>query len=317
MESYRILSGMLADLKLGKQYDGMLYLADARRNLQRIQSHHHVELELNLVVQGAITYVLNGRRFTFSARTLLWLFPQQEHQLVARTDDARFYVAAFKPSLIRRSCHLAAYQGLKLKPREEDSILSTALDPKAFELVCRVMDSLMQGSLDSDVLNREAGFCPASSFRFEHHHPDALNAGMRYLLLLCWDCQQKGNSTHGAVALHPAVHRSLNLLSEDDTGQDLAGLAKACGVSKSYLSRIFHRQIGVALNEYRNTLRLARFFEEYRQPQKKTIADAVYAAGFGSYAQFYKVFSQAYGCGPRECLVPHGSHGGRGKSARR
>jgi quercetin dioxygenase-like cupin family protein len=79
---------VLADLKLGKNYDGLLYLAEATRNLQRIQSHHHVELELNLVIQGTITYVMNGRRFTFSPRTLLWLFPQQEHQLVARSDDA-------------------------------------------------------------------------------------------------------------------------------------------------------------------------------------------------------------------------------------
>lgn len=308
---------MLADLKLGKQYDGLLYLADARRNLQRIQSHHHVELELNLVVQGTITYVMNGRRFTFSPRTLLWLFPQQDHQLVARSDDALFYVAAFKPSLIRRSCHIADYQGLKHRPKEEENILSTALDPQAFELICRVMDSLMQGSLDSDVLNREAGFGPASGFRFEHHNPDALNAGMRYLLLHCWDCQRKGSSTGGAVALHPAVHRSLGLLSEDDVGQDLGELAKACGVSKSYLSRIFHRQIGVALNEYRNTLRLTRFFEEYRQPQKKTIAAAVYAAGFGSYAQFYKVFSQAYGCGPRECLTPRSSNAANHKDALR
>jgi methylphosphotriester-DNA--protein-cysteine methyltransferase len=296
---------VLADLKLGKEYDGLLYLAEATRNLQRIQSHHHVELELNLVLQGTITYVMNGRRFTFSPRTLLWLFPQQVHQLVARSDDARFYVAAFKPSLIRRSCHIAAYQGLKRGPKDQDEILSTVLDPKAFDLVCRVMESLMRGSLDSDVLNREAGFGPASNFRFAHHDPDALNAGMRYLLLLCWDYQHHGGSTRDVIALHPAVHRSLKLLSEDDNGQDLDALARACGVSKSYLSRMFHRQIGVALNEYRNSLRLARFFEEYQQPPKKTIAGAVYAAGFGSYAQFYKVFSQAYGCGPRECLAAH------------
>jgi methylphosphotriester-DNA--protein-cysteine methyltransferase len=294
---------VLADLKLGRDYDGLLYLAEAARNLQRIQSHHHVELELNLVVQGTITYVMNGRRFTFSPRTLLWFFPQQEHQLVARSDNARFYVAAFKPSLIRRSCHLAAYEDLKHKPRQGENILNTVLDPKAFDLVCRVMGSLMQGSLDSDVLNREAGYGPASSFRFEHHNPDALNAGIRYLLLLCWDYQRRGSSTRDAVALHPAVHRSLKLLSEDDSGQDLGALARGCGVSKSYLSRMFHRQIGVALTDYRNTLRLARFFEEYRQPEKNTIAGAVYAAGFGSYAQFYKIFAQAYGCGPRECLA--------------
>ena len=307
---------MLADLKLGREYDGLLYLAEATRNLQRIQSHHHAELELNLLVRGTITYVMNGRRFTFSPRTLLWLFPQQEHQLVARSDNARFYVAAFKPSLIRRSCHIAAYQGLKRKPKDEDEILSTVLDPGAFDLICRVMESLMRGSLDSDVLNREAGFGAASSFRFEHHDPDALNAGMRYLLLLCWDYQLNGNSTRDAVALHPAVRRSLKLLSEDDAGQQLATLARACGVSKSFLSRIFHRQIGVALNQYRNSLRLARFFEEYRQQGRKTIAGAVYAAGFGSYAQFYKIFAQAYGRGPRECLAARSSRSTRNANHR-
>jgi hypothetical protein len=29
----------------------------------------------------------------------------------------------------------------------------------------------------------------------------------------------------------------------------------------------------------------------------------MYAAGFGSYAQFYKIFTQVYGCGPRACLA--------------
>jgi methylphosphotriester-DNA--protein-cysteine methyltransferase len=30
--------------------------------------------------------------------------------------------------------------------------------------------------------------------------------------------------------------------------------------------------------------------------------EAVYAAGFGSYPQFYKVFAEIYGQGPRACL---------------
>jgi AraC-like DNA-binding protein len=42
--------------------------------------------------------------------------------------------------------------------------------------------------------------------------------------------------------------------------------------------------------------------EYYRQPEQKTITEAVYAAGFGSYAQFHRVFTQEYGRGPRECL---------------
>jgi methylphosphotriester-DNA--protein-cysteine methyltransferase len=79
-------------------------------------------------------------------------------------------------------------------------------------------------------------------------------------------------------------------------------LAKACSVSKSYLCRKFHQQIGVSFTRYRNSLRLSRFFEQYHRTDQMTITEAVYAAGFGSYVQFYKVFSQVYGRGPRSCL---------------
>lgn len=293
---------MQVDLKLGGDYDGLLYLAESTRNLQRIEPHHHAELELNLVIQGTITYVMNGCRFTFSPRTILWLFPEQEHQLVDRSDNARFYVVAFKPSLIDKSCHTTAYEGLRRAPDQGNQILSAVLDPKSFDLVCKILDSLMQGSLDADLLNREAGFGPASNFHFAHQDPDGLNAGLHYLLLLCWRKLLSGQAARDAVALHPAVRRALKLLSEDENERDLTELAKACGTSKSHLSRTFHHQIGVPLNRYRNSLRLTRFFEHYRQDDQPTLSEAVYAAGFGSYAQFYKVFTQAYGCGPRKCL---------------
>ncbi len=293
---------MLANLKLRRIYDGFLYFAESTRNLQKLQVHHHRELELNLVVQGTITYVVGSRRFTFSQRTMLWLFPQQQHQMVDRSDNAQFYVAVFKPSVINRYCRKAAYEGLRPDAPGDDGVLSTVLRPESFDLIRKTMDSLMQGSLDSDLLNREAGFGPASDFRFEHNDPDALNAGLHYLLLLCWRSQLTGKATRDAISLHPVVRRALKLLSEGHAGQNLDELARDCGASKSYLSRTFHRQIGVPLNRYRNSLRLSRFLDQYQQPDRKTMTQAVYAAGFGSYAQFYKVFSQAYGRGPRECL---------------
>lgn len=295
---------MLADLKLRRAYDGFLYLAESTRNPQMLQGHHHLELELNLVVQGTITYVVSGRRFTFSPRTLLWLFPHQEHQMVDRSDNAQFYVAVFKPSVVRRYCRTSPYEGLKRETIAQEGVLNTVLRPKAFILVRETMDSLMQGALDSDLLNREAGYGPESDFRFEHSDPNALNAGLHYLLLLCWRNQLEGKTTHDAVSLHPVVRRALKLLSEGGSEQSLDELAKSCGASKSYLSRIFHRQIGVPLNRYRNSLRLSRFFEHYQHPDRKTITQSVYSAGFGSYAQFFKVFSQAYGRSPRECLRP-------------
>jgi AraC-like DNA-binding protein len=293
---------MLENLKLGGRYDGFIYLAESARNPPTIKSHHHVELELNLVIRGSISYVLGERRFTFGRRTLLWLFPSQEHQLVDRTSDSENYVAVFKPGLIARSCRSAIYEGLKRDTAEVDGVLHTVLSPETFDLVRSTMDGLMEAAPDSDVLNREAGFGVNSDFRYDHGDPDGLNAGLHHLLLLCWRCQCAGKTTDGAVALHSSVLGALELLSNGDEKLSLGTLARKCGASEAHLSRLFTRQIGLPISRYRNSVRLRRFHECYRQPGQKTITEAVYAAGFGSYAQFHRVFTQAYGRGPRESL---------------
>jgi AraC-like DNA-binding protein len=303
---------MLEDLKLSPRYDGFLFLAESARNPPALRPHTHVELELNLVVNGTITYVVGGRRFAFPKRTLLWMYPAQEHQLVDRTADAQYYVAVFKPAMIRRACRGEAYAGLKRAAPEPsgeepagaggEHVLHTELPPDDFDLLRRTMDAIVEDGLDPDLLNREAGFGVGSDFRFEHNDPDWLNAGLRHLLLLAWR-QQRGRAGKArAVALHPAVRRALTLLGEVRWDGEMRELARRCGVSEAYLSRVFARQVGVPLTRYRSSVRLAEFWKRYRGPERRTIAEAVYAAGFGSYAQFYKVFVQAYGRGPRELL---------------
>jgi AraC-like DNA-binding protein len=192
---------------------------------------------------------------------------------------------------------------LRRKRTENNGVLHTTLEPDLFDLIRKTMDSLMQGSLDPDVLNREAGFGVDSDFCFEHGDPDGLNAGLHHLLLLCWRFQRDGMASGRQVKLHPSVQKALEVLSESKWEHDLKHLARHCGVSQAYLSRKFSRQIGVPLNRYRNFLRLSRFWTYYRNPKPKTLTEAVYAAGFGSYAQFYKIFTQAYGRGPRSCLA--------------
>lgn len=289
---------MLEDLKIAPRYDGFLFLAESARNPPVLRSHRHVELELNLVVEGEITYVVRGQRFTFGKRSLLWMFPAQEHQLVDRTADAQYYVAVFKPGLIHQACSGERYEALKSSNVEGGGVLHTRLAPAAFDLVKRTMETLMIGAPDADLLNREAGFGVASDFSFEHGDPDALNAGLRHLLLLCWRYQQAGGSVDSAVVLHPSVVKALGLLGNGAWDGSLAELARHCGVSEAYLSRVFARQMGVSLGRYRNSVRLGKFLELCRQPGHKTMLEAAYAAGFGSYAQFYKVFVQTYGTGP-------------------
>jgi AraC-like DNA-binding protein len=209
----------------------------------------------------------------------------------------------FKPTLIERSCRTPAYQGLKRAGRGMQSVLHTRLEPDAFDLVRKAMDAIMHGSIDPDLLNREGGYGASSSFSFRHNDPDGLNAGLHFLLLLGWRSRESGRVVDPPTPLHPCVKRALAVLSRHDANQPLPALARQCGVSESHLSRIFHRQIGVPLTRYRNSLRLARFWEVYRVGDQKNLSEAVYEAGFGSYARFYKVFVQHYGTGPRASLA--------------
>lgn len=293
---------MREDLKISPQYDGFLFLAEAVRNPPILRPHHHVELELNVVARGEITYVVGHRRYTFGQRSLLWMFPSVEHQLVDRSPDAEYYVAVFKPGMIQRACTGPRYQPLKEDRHPEDPVPCTVLDPESFGLLCREMESLMEEGIDAEVLNREAGFGLSPEFSFRHGDPDWLNAGLHHLLLFSWRLQSSRPSGLPHGALHPGVRRALDRLADPDHPGDLKTLEKDCGVSAAYLSRIFHRQLGVSLSAYRRSLRMERFWEIYHRDSGVGLLQAVYTAGFGSYAQFFRDFTKAYGAGPRNLL---------------
>jgi transcriptional regulator GlxA family with amidase domain len=76
-------------------------------------------------------------------------------------------------------------------------------------------------------------------------------------------------------------------------------LAQRFRVSAGHLARTFKAEVGTSLVEYRNRLRLARFFAAMQTGQP-SVLEAAIQAGFGSYAQFLRVHRQLTGLAPRE-----------------
>ena len=66
-------------------------------------------------------------------------------------------------------------------------------------------------------------------------------------------------------------------------------IASALDISLSRLSRVFKAEMGMSLVEYRNRARLDRF-DVLLQKGHSNLLEAALAAGFGSYAQFHRVF---------------------------
>lgn len=235
-------------------------------------------------------------------RSLLWLFPSQEHRLVYRTADVSYYVAVFKPCLIRACCHLPRYA--ELAQREAHEVHQAILDPGTFAFIRTTMDSLMEEAPDVDLLNRETGFGVGSDFRFRHGDPDFLNAGLHFLLITCWRHHIRLRRKHHPAMLHPAVSRALDLLcgSAEASELDLVRLARLSGASPAHLSRLFKKQVGVSISHYRNSVRLGRFLQRMQAQPRPTLMQAMVEAGFGSYAQFHRVYCDSFGEAPGRSL---------------
>jgi AraC-like DNA-binding protein len=124
------------------------------------------------------------------------------------------------------------------------------------------------------------------------------NLGLSYLLLRAWHDFLDSDDIVGGVDVHPAVDRAARLLHADPDVGSLAELARTVGLSPSHLSRLFTNQVGLSISRFRNQQRLQRFVRLYGNGRRATALAAAHQAGFGSYAQFYRVVRQETGHNP-------------------
>src|SRR5436190_16825532 len=101
----------------------------------------------------------------------------------------------------------------------------------------------------------------------------------------------------GLSAPHPAVTKAARMLA-DDPSQSGGELAATLEVSAGRFARVFKQEMGVSLVRYRNQLRLERFVK-IMDAGRSSMLEAARSAGFGSYAQFHRVFHALRGTTPR------------------
>lgn len=247
--------------------------AEVRR--ARLYYHRHPELELNLVTQGSGTYLVGSRLVPIRRQSLLWLFPGQDHCQVRRSADLRFIIIVVRPDLLRSLAGSPA------------AVLAQDDPPGQW---CRTLPLAEARGLQHLALElageEDAGM---------------VNAGLAWLLQRCWRAFQAAQDVPAPQDLHPAVAEAARRLGDAQGGRtcSAAALAAGLGLSADHLGRLFRRQLGLSLPEYRNQRCLDRFLDLIEADPQANLLRAALDAGFGSYAQFHRVFRRAMGVSPQ------------------
>lgn len=272
---------MQVDLRLDPALHGSVEWHDARRRpLIDPRLHRHRELECNLVLRGWGWYLSAGRRYDLEAGALVWLFPDEEHMIFEQSDDFAMWVCVFTPALIEAQAD--ALPGLH-DGRDPAGRYIHLLRPRDRVQLDRLCSCLSAPDLPTP----------------------ARNTGLAWLLVSAWRAFAQATAAVDRTRVHPVVARVATWLQAGDDRRQ-GELAEAAGVSAAWLSRTFKREMGLPLTEFRMRQRLQRFVDLMTDVDPPTITDAVYAAGWGSYAQFHKDFVRVTGSAPRTWLAQHG-----------
>lgn len=256
-------------LAIASERDGNVW---RHRGSSGARWHRHAELEVNLCVAGHAQYLIGERRFALSRRSLLWLFPAQNHLLIETSPDFEMWIVVWKPGLIRAICRGESSQSLKGQTPDKTWIArlqngdTTRLE-RAFENVAQLSDL------------------------------DHFNAGLGFLLMECHAVWRSGDEVLAGRAVHPCVENAARILR--DEALDVPQLAHRIGLSPGRLSRLFRAQIGVSVSQFRTQMALERFVRLY-DGRNFSLTQAAIEAGFGSYAQFHRVFVAQQGCSPAQ-----------------
>ncbi|MBE7462600.1 MAG: AraC family transcriptional regulator [Planctomycetes bacterium] len=240
--------------------------------------HRHDELEFNLVTRGSAQYLFRDRRSDVRRHSLVWLFPGQEHILLKRSPGFEMWIFVIRPNWLK----------LHVRTRETKPLL--AFDPPGSH--CRPLAPAAAQNLVA-LMQR---------VREARHEVDRYNAALPHVLHEAWAAYRAAPEDAAADGLHPAVEQAAFLLREEAAEWDVVQLARRVGLSPNRLSRLFKRQLGQSLTDFRNRRRLERFDALYGDGASRSLIEAALAAGFGSYPQFHRVFKQTYGRGPRAWL---------------
>ncbi len=252
--------------------------------LKEVEVHHHDFYEVNFLVSGDVTYVVESRVYHVKPGQMLIINPRELHQVYIKPDAAPYerYMLWVAPSLLQGLSSLQTdlcrcfdmtrphYDNLLHVPAEQRRII-----PALFEALVEAQAKVTYGS---DLLQRNL---------------------LTELMIHVNRLADLPSDNSADSKDNTMVARVIDYINEHyQESLSLDQLAEQFFVSKYHLSHEFTRQMGTGIYQYIQKKRLLIARQLILGGQKPTEVFA--PCGFGDYAAFFRAFKKIYGISPRD-----------------
>jgi AraC-like DNA-binding protein len=255
----------------------------------------HNEIELNLLLNGTLTYLFGGARVTIRAESLSAFWAAIPHQVLgpnAVRTEAEYYVVTIP---------LTGFLQLKLPDRLVQPILQGQFvcepDEEQFPSDCQRFEQWVQDLGADEPDRRRAAFLEMEARllrlarRLPPHEPGFHKARVRPATL-----NESRLTKAEQMARHIAQHYTDPLSVEK--------ISRSVGLHPGYAMTLFQKTFGMTLVEYTTQHRLSHAQRLLVTTDEKILTIAL-ESGFGSLSRFNDAFKQAVGCTPRQHRKSH------------
>lgn len=245
-------------------------------NRWRLQDWHtHPLLEMNFVLRGHGELLLEDRKYPLLPGHIVWIFPNQRHMPSRWADNLEMWIVECTADVIA-----------SLPPKTRKALSCHQPDDQ----YCRCVEEDDKHTLDHLL----------SGLRSTMFNPLTFNRGLPFAVSALWDAYAHGHAAVDAIGFDPKVEKALDLINQPG-GMDLSvlRLAEIVRLAPRHLSVHFQEQVGHTIPQYRNRLRIQQFFKMHEKHPAWDLTTLALEAGFGSYAQFFRIFKEYVGCAPQ------------------
>ena len=250
----------------------------------RTNLHRHEFFELVFIDHGVALHSYEGKTQILTAGDVFIILPGEVHSYIS-TNNTGLYNCLFQPEAV-------AGQVDDFRDLEELNWLVTGRGRGSFERVHAGLAErqelvLILEQIIWEKLNRPIGW--------------QLKLKSLLLALLVMYARLAGNRRLTNDETNANFRQILKAVAFIETNFDrevaLEDIAKAAGLSPSYLSRQFKSCLGTSPSEYARHFRIAKAAELLRRPEL-AVADVARELGFGDTALFSRQFRQVTGTSP-------------------